>query len=291
MAILPQIVISGLAQGALYALAALGIVVIYNASQVVNFAHGAFAALIAYLTWTLLTLAGLPFAVAIAGAIGAAFAIGWLVEAVAMRRVVDASPLTQMVVTLGLLMFFTGMTGLVWGYDPHALPALVALPSVQAGPVFVLPTDLLDLAILVALVAGLTLLFQYTRIGIAMRALTQDLFAARLAGIPIARVLSVTWGIGIVLAGIAGILTVPVTTLTPAMMETLVIYGFVAAVVGGFGTLAGAVTGGLVLGVVDDLIKTYLSPQLSLTVVFVLLLVMLYLRPNGFFGREATRRV
>lgn len=291
MTILPQIVVSGLAQGALYALAALGIVVIYNASQVVNFAHGALAALTAYVTWTLLTMLHVPYALAIVAAIAAAFALGCAIEALALRRVVDASPLTQIVVTLGLLMFFTGMTGLVWGHDPHALPDLVALPSAKLGTVFLLPSEALDVAVLLVLLAGLVLLFRATPIGLAMRALTQDLFAARLVGIPIARVLSVAWGIGIALAGVAGIFSVPVTTLTPAMMDTLVIYGFVAAVVGGFGTLAGAVTGGLVLGVVDNLIKTYVSPQLSLTAVFVLLLVVLYLRPNGFFGREAVRRV
>jgi branched-chain amino acid transport system permease protein len=124
-----------------------------------------------------------------------------------------------------------------------------------------------------------------------MRALTQDLFAARLVGIPLTRVLSLAWGIGIALAGVAGILAVPSATLTPAMMDTLVIYGFVAAVVGGFGSLSGAVAGGLLLGVVDNLIKTYLAPELSLSVVFALLLVVLYVRPNGIFGREAVRKV
>jgi branched-chain amino acid transport system permease protein len=291
VSLLPQILISGLAQGALYALAALGIVVIYNASQVVNFAHGAIAALIAYLAWTLLTPLGLPYPAAFVLAIVAAFAIGWVLEAVALRRVTDATPLTQIVVTLGLLMFVTGIAGLIWGYDPRSLPPLVALPSVALGPVFLLPADVVNVSVLIVLVVGLIAFFRTTRVGLGMRAITQDLFAARLAGIPIARVLSVAWGIGIALAGIAGILTVPSTTLTPAMMETLVIYGFVAAVLGGFGTLAGAIAGGLVLGVVDNLVKTYVSPQLSLTVVFALLVVALYVRPNGFFGCEAVRRV
>jgi branched-chain amino acid transport system permease protein len=289
--ILPQIVVSGLAQGSLYALAALGIVVIFNASQVVNFAHGAMAALAAYLTWLLLTHAHLPYPLAAAAAVAAAFAFGYAVDAVLLRRVVDASPLTQIVVTLGLLMFITGAIGFAFGYDPRSLPELVNFPSVQAGPVLLLASDAFALLVLVVLVALLLALFRRTKVGLAMRALTQDFFAARLVGIPVARILALAWGIGIALAGVAGILAVPSTTLTPAMMDTLVIYGFVAAVVGGFGTIWGAVIGGLLLGIIDNLIKTYLAPELSLSVIFALLLIVLYVRPNGIFGRAAVRKV
>jgi branched-chain amino acid transport system permease protein len=289
--ILPQIVVSGLAQGSLYALAALGIVVIFNASQVVNFAHGAMAALAAYLTWLLLTHAHLPYPLAAAAAVAAAFAFGYAVDAVLLRRVVDASPLTQIVVTLGLLMFITGAIGVAFGYDPRSLPELVNFPSVQAGPVLLLASDAFALLVLVVLVALLLALFRRTKVGLAMRALTQDFFAARLVGIPVARILALAWGIGIALAGVAGILAVPSTTLTPAMMDTLVIYGFVAAVVGGFGTIWGAVIGGLLLGIIDNLIKTYLAPELSLSVIFALLLIVLYVRPNGIFGRAAVRKV
>jgi branched-chain amino acid transport system permease protein len=291
LTILPQIFVSGLAQGSLYALAALGIVVIFNASQVVNFAHGAMAALTAYVTWSLLGTLHVPYPLAVLAALIVAFGVGYAIEAVLLRRVVDAPPLTQIVVTLGLLMFFTGAIGLAFGYNPHSLPPLVNFPSLAAGPVLLLASDAFQLVVLVLIVAALLALFRRTRIGLAMRALTQDLFASRLAGIPIGAVLSVAWGIGIALAGVAGILAVPKTTLTPAMMDTLVIYGFVAAVLGGFGTIWGAVFGGLVLGVVDNLIKTYLAPELSLTAVFALLLAVLYVRPNGIFGREATRKV
>lgn len=291
MSILPQIIVSGVAQGSLYALAALGIVVIYNAGQVVNFAHGAMAALAAYVTWTLLSHANLPYPLAAALAVVVAFGVGYAVEALLLRRVVDAGPLTQIVVTLGLLMFITGGVGLVFGYDPRSLPELVNLPSLQAGPVLLLASDAFQLLVLAVLLAALLTLFRRTGIGLAMRALAQDLFASRLVGIPTARILSFAWGIGIALAGVAGILAVPQTTLTPAMMDTLVIYGFVAAMLGGFGTVWGAVVGGLLLGVVDNVIKTYLAPELSLTAVFILLLVVLYVRPNGLFGREATRRV
>jgi branched-chain amino acid transport system permease protein len=247
--------------------------------------------LAAYLTWLLLTHAHLPYPLAAAAAVAAAFAFGYAVDAVLLRRVVDASPLTQIVVTLGLLMFITGAIGVAFGYDPRSLPELVNFPSVQAGPVLLLASDAFALLVLVVLVALLLALFRRTKVGLAMRALTQDFFAARLVGIPVARILALAWGIGIALAGVAGILAVPSTTLTPAMMDTLVIYGFVAAVVGGFGTIWGAVIGGLLLGIIDNLIKTYLAPELSLSVIFALLLIVLYVRPNGIFGRAAVRKV
>ncbi len=291
MTILPQIVLSGLAQGSLYALAALGIVVIYNASRVVNFAHGALAALAAYLTWLGFAQMHVPYPLAAVGAVAIGFGAGYAIEALLLRRVVDAPPLTQIVVTLGLLMLITGATGLAFGYNPRTLPELVALPPLAAGPVLLLASDAFDLLVLVVLLAALLTLFRRTRIGLAMRALTQDVYAAQLAGIPIGSVLSFAWGAGVALAAVAGILAAPSTQLTPAVMDTLVIYAFVAAVVGGFGTVWGAVAGGLVLGVVDNLIKTYLAPELSLSVVFALLLAVLYVRPNGIFGREATRRV
>jgi len=274
--ILPQIVVSGLAQGSLYALAALGIVVIYNASRVVNFAHGALAALAAYLTWLGFAQLHVPYPIAAAGAIAIGFGAGYAIEALVLRRVVEAPPLTQIVVTLGLLMLITGATGLAFGYNPRSL---------------LLASDAFDLLVLVVLLAALLTLFRRTRVGLAMRALTQDVYAAQLAGIPIGNVLSFAWGAGVALAAVAGILAAPSTQLTPAVMDTLVIYAFVAAVVGGFGTVWGAVAGGLLLGVIDNLIKTYLAPELSLSVVFGLLLVVLYVRPNGLFGREAARRV
>ncbi|MDB5043165.1 MAG: Branched-chain amino acid transporter permease [Candidatus Eremiobacteraeota bacterium] len=291
MSILPQIVLSGLAQGSLYALAALGIVLIFNAGGIVNFAQGAMAVVTAYATWGLLNGAHVPYPLAVALALGAAFALGVATEMLVLRRVADAPPLTQIVVTLGLLMLLTGLVGIVFGHDPRSLPELVTLPSISLGSLILVPSEGFDLAVLIVLVAALMLLLRRTKLGLGMRALSQDRFAARLAGISLTRVLSLTWGIGVALAGAAGILAVPSTTLTPATMDTLVIYGFVAAVFGGFGTLSGAIVGGLLLGVVDNLIKTYLAPELSLSVVFALLLLALYVRPNGLFGRAVVRKV
>lgn len=291
MEIIAQTLVGGLAQGSLYALAALGIIVIFNASHVVNFAQGAMGVSATYAAWFSLTMLHLPYAATLAIAMGFAFVVGVVVEIALMRRILGASKLTQIVVTLGLFMLILGVVGLVFGYNPRSLPEALPLASVTLGPVIVRPEDAFNLAILLILAGALTLLFRGTKVGLGMRALTQDVFAARLMGVPLERTLSLAWGIGIALAGVTGVLAAPVTTITPTMMDTIVIYGFVAAIVGGFGTFVGAIVGGLLVGIFDNLIKTYVAPELSLTFVFAILIVTLYVRPNGFFGREIAQKV
>jgi branched-chain amino acid transport system permease protein len=289
--VVPQIVVSGLAQGSIYALAALGIIVIFNATQIVNFAQGAMGVAAAYVAWFAMTALHLPFFFALATAVAFAFALGVVVEALLLRRLQNASTMTQMVVTLGLFMAILGTVGVLCGYNPRAFPELWSQRSFELGAVIVRPQDTLNFALLGGLAGALALLFRRTKLGLAMRAITQDAFAARLMGVSLRRTRSLAWGIGVALAGVTAILAAPVTTLTPGMMDSILIYGFVAAIVGGFGTFSGAITGGLAVGVVDNVVKTFLAPELSLTIVFGLLLLVLYVRPNGFFGRELAQKV
>ncbi len=291
MEVVPQIVVSGLAQGSIYALAALGIIVIFNATQIVNFAQGAMGVAAAYVAWFAMTALHLPFFFALATAVAFAFALGVVVEALLLRRLQNASTMTQMVVTLGLFMAILGTVGVLCGYNPRAFPELWSQRSFELGAVIVRPQDTLNFALLGGLAGALALLFRRTKLGLAMRAITQDAFAARLMGVSLRRTRSLAWGIGVALAGVTAILAAPVTTLTPGMMDSILIYGFVAAIVGGFGTFSGAITGGLAVGVVDNVVKTFLAPELSLTIVFGLLLLVLYVRPNGFFGRELAQKV
>ncbi len=286
-----QILVGGLAEGSLYALAALGIVVVFNATEVINFAQGALGAALTYVALLLLTRLQLPYAAAVILAVAAAFACGVLIQTFLMRRLAAATTWSQMVLTLGLFMLVQGATGLTFGYNPRHFPEAIAADSLVLGNVVIRPQDIVDLLILALLVALLTLFFGRTKIGLGMRAINQNAFAARLMGVPINATLSLAWGLGIVLAAMAAILSAPVATLTPTMMDTIVIYGFVAAILGGFGSFTGAIVGGLVLGVADNLIKAFLAPELSLTFVFVLLVAILYVRPNGFFGRAGVQKV
>ncbi len=286
-----QIVLAGLAQGSLFALTALGLVVIYNASTVVNFAHGAMGMAATYVAYVLLTELHLSFPLAFAGAIVAAFVLGAVVQGLLLDRLRGAPVLTQIVVTLGLFMFLQGVLGLVFGYNPRpmALPIKIA-PVIFSGLVL-RPQDIVQVGLLLALGIALAALFGATKLGLGMRAITENAYAARLMGIPIGRVLATAWGIGSLLGAVAAILAAPTTSVTPNMMDTIVVYGFVAAILGGFGSLIGALVGGLLVGVVVNLIDAFLTPQLAMSVVFGLLLLLLYVRPDGLFGRAAVQRV
>lgn len=286
-----QIALAGLAQGALYALVALGLVVIANTSGVLNFAHGAMGMAVTYVAWTLLTRAEVPFWVALALAAAAAFAIGAAAQIGLLGRLRGASDMTQIVLTLGLAMLLEGLVGLGFGYNPRPMALPAGLTPLLIGPVVLRPQDVVNLAFLAVLAAALALLFTRTSIGLTMRSITQNSFAARLMGVPVERVLSLAWGFGVLLGGVAAVLAAPTTSVTPDMMNTILIYGFVGAIMGGFGSLVGACVGGLLLGVINNFIVAFVSPELSMSFVFALLLAVLYIRPDGLFGRKSVRKV
>lgn len=286
-----QIALAGLAQGSLYALAALGLVVIYNASTVVNFAQGAMGMAATYVAYVLLSTAHVDFVLALGGAIVAAFFLGVVVQALLLGRLRGAPVMTQIVVTLGLYMFLEGMLGLGFGYMPRAMAVPIAIAPVTFFSLVLRPQDVVQLGLLIVLSLALGALLGATKLGLGMRAITENVYAARLMGIPIGRVLGIAWGIGVMLGAVAAILAAPTTSVTPNMMDTIIVYGFVAAILGGFGSLAGAVVGGLLVGVIVNLIDAFLAPQLAMSIVFALLLLVLYVRPDGLFGRKLVEKV
>jgi len=286
-----QISLAGLAQGSLYALTALGLVVIYNASTVVNFAHGAMGMAATYVAYVLISELHVPVPLALLGAIVAAFILGAAVQALLLERLNGAPILTQVVVTLGLFMFLEGVLGLAFGYNPRPMAPPIAIAPVTLAGLVLRPQDIVQLVLLVALGLALAGLFGATKLGLGMRAITENAYAARLMGIPVGRVLGTAWGLGVLLAAVAAILAAPTTSVTPNMMDTIVVYGFVAAIVGGFGSLVGAVVGGLILGVIVNMIDAFLAPELAMSIVFGLLLLVLYVRPDGLFGRKAVQKV
>ncbi|HET8874848.1 MAG TPA: branched-chain amino acid ABC transporter permease [Casimicrobiaceae bacterium] len=286
-----QICLAGLAQGSLFALAALGLVVIFNASTVVNFAHGAMGMAATYVAYVLITSFHVPFALAFAGAIVAAFVLGVVVQKLLLGRLQGAPVLTQIVVTLGLFMFLEGILGLAFGYNPRPMAAPVTMRPVILGGLVLRPQDVVQLGVLLVLCVALAALFGATKLGLGMRAITENPYAARLMGIPVGSVLATAWGIGVLLAAVAAMLAAPTTSVTPNMMDTIVVYAFVAAILGGFGSLIGALIGGLVLGVVVNLITAFLAPELAMSIVFGLLLLVLYVKPDGLFGRASVQKV
>ena len=286
-----QIALAGLAQGSLFALTALGLVMIYNASSVVNFAHGAMGMAATYVAYVLIATWQVPFAVAFAAALAAAFVLGVAVQTLFLARLRNAPLMSQVVVTLGLFMLLEGLLGLVFGYNPRPMSESIAIKPVILGNLVLRPQDVLELALLLILGLALAALFAATKVGLGMRAITENAYAARLMGIPVGRVLAIAWGVGVMLSAVAAILAAPTTSVTPNMMDTIVVYGFVAAILGGFGSMVGALAGGLILGVVVNMIDAFLAPELAMSIVFGLLLVVLYVKPDGLFGRVQVQKV
>jgi branched-chain amino acid transport system permease protein len=286
-----QIAIAGLAQGCLYALVALGLVVIANTSGVLNFAQGAMGMAVTYVAWSLLSLAHVGFWPAVIIAAASAFALGAASQVVLLNRLRGASDMTQIVLTLGLAMLLEGVVGLIFGYNPRPMAFPLSMAPMLVGPIVLRPQDIVNVSFLAVLALALAILFTRTTLGLTMRSITQNSYAARLMGVRVERVLSLAWGWGVLLGGIAAVLAASTTSVTPDMMNTVLIYGFAGAIMGGFGSLVGACAGGLVLGIVNNFIVAFVSPQLSMSFVFALLLVVLYVRPDGLFGRKTVKKV
>lgn len=279
-----QIVMSGLIFGCVYGLVALGQVLIFRTTGIVNFAHGEMAMVTTFVAFTLLNRFQLPHPAAFLLALAFSAAFGAVIY-LAFVRFVDTAPhLNQLVLTLGLFLAIHGVAGLVWGHSPSSFPLALEGSSIPLGPVYITPNEMFVLVTTCVLAAVLFALFRFTQVGLAMRASSQDLTAARLMGIDVRIVFTVTWAAGSVLAGIAGILTAPFTFLNVTMMFNVLIMAFAAATLAGFYSLPGAVIGGLIIGVFGNLVSYYWAPEMSLVSTFVLIVTVLYIRPQGIFA-------
>ncbi len=289
---LVQYAVGGLAAGTLYGLVALGIVLLYRSSRVLNFAHGDLGALAAFVAFTFLVRLEWPFLPAVASSLVAAAALGVAFYFFVLRPAREATLLGRIVVTLGLALAVNGAITLVWGADTKVFPfPLSDVRVYRIGSVVVSQMSLGLTAVGLLLMALLYLLVQRTKIGLAMRAVSQDLVAAQALGIPSRRIFALTWGLAGALGAAAGILTAPVTLLTPFMMLDPFIKGFAAAVLGGMDSMPGAVVGGWVLGLAESLFAGFVSFKFKTTFAFLIIILTLMLRPEGLLGREYHRRV
>ncbi len=285
-----QLIVSGLGFGAVYALGAISLTVIFNTSNVVNFASASLSSAVALLMWLALVRLHLSVVLAWLFALVAAMVIGALVEAAFLRRVERSSLIVQIVMTLGLLVAIEGLDGALYGFNPKTLPHVIHGPSIAIGSVFLDRNDAFILGLTLVLTLVLYLVYQRTRLGLALRAVASDREVASLMGIQTQRMVSLSWAIGVLLAGVSAILIAPSISLTPTFMENVAVFAFAAAVLGGFGSLPGALVGGLLIGVMSNLISGYLSNNLQLTFVFIMILLVLYVRPNGLFGKRVMSR-
>ncbi len=288
---LAQYFVGGLATGSLYALVALGIVLLYRSSRVLNFAHGDMATLAAFIALTLLWMK-IPFPAAVAGGLLAIAVVGASFFFLILRPAKESTLLGKLVVTIGFALVLTGLVQIVWGTDTHVFPFPLSDTRVyRVGGVVISQMSLGTIAAGIFLVTVLYLLVQRTKIGLAMRAVAQDVSAAQALGIPARKIFALTWGLAAALGGAAGILLAPVVYLDPFMMLDPFLKGFAAAVVGGMDSLPGAVTGGFLLGVAESVFAGYVSFKFKTTLTFVIIILVLLVRPEGLLGREFHRRV
>jgi branched-chain amino acid transport system permease protein len=288
-----QQVVSGLAQGSIYASLALALVLIYRATDVLNFAQGEMATFTTYVAWSLMDN-GLSFWPAFAVTLVVAFVGGAAVERVLIRPVEHRPEIVIVIVTIGLLIALNGLTGWIWGPEVKAFDSPFPLRTIDVAGVVISLQDLGVLAVCLITVALLWAFFRFTTLGLVMRAVANSQDSSRLLGVRVGWMLALGWGLAAVLGAVAGMMAAPALTLDPNLMLVVLIYSFAAAVLGGIDSPVGAVVGGLVLGVVINLLGTYvdfIGGELRLPAALTVLLLVLLIRPQGLFGHRVVTRV
>jgi branched-chain amino acid transport system permease protein len=288
-----QQIAAGVREGAIYAGLALAIVIIYRSTRVINFAQGELATFTTFIAWSLMNR-GLSFWAAFPIVLVIAFVGGVGIERILIRPVENAPVLTIVIITLGLALLLNGLMSIIWGGASRQFRGPFSTRTIDVGGV---PISVQDIGIVVVsfvLVALLALFFRYTKLGLALRAAAVNPDSSRLVGVRVGWMLALGWGIAAVLGAVAGMMIAPVVFLDPNMMQTILLYAFAAAVLGGLDSPIGAVVGGILLGLTITLLGRYvgfIGSTLKLPVALVLILVLLLVRPGGLFGRVAVRRV
>lgn len=291
--IFAQQTVAGLAQGAIFGSLALALVLIYRATEVINFAQGELAMATTYIAYQLLQW-GLSYWAAFFLTLGIAFVLGVGIQLAVIRPVQHKSVIAVVIVTVGLFILIDGLVTWKWGADLKFMAAPFGNHVYRLGSVAFARQDLGTLIVSVLSVILLWLLFQFTKLGLAMRAAALRPAAASLVGVRVDWMLAIGWGLAAVLGAVAGLMTEPTQFLQPTMMQAILLYAFAAAVLGGLESPVGAVVGGLLLGVFLNLIGQYVgfaTSELRLPIAFAVLLIVLLLKPNGLFGRRQVRRV
>ncbi len=288
-ALLHQIV-SGLANGCIYGSVALALVMIYQSTHHINFAQGEMATFSTFIAWALIQ-AGWPYWAAFATTVAISFAGGLLLQRLVLRQVEKAPVLTNVIVFIGLLLIFNALSGWIFEHTLKSFPSPFPKDSVLASR-YVSAHELGSAAVMLGVLGALFVFFRLTPLGLAMRAAAQNPDSARLVGIRVSWMLALGWGLAAAIGSVAGMMIAPVVFLDPNMMAGILLYGFAAALLGGIDSPLGAVVGGFVVGVLENLLGAYvIGTELKLSVALVLIVATLTLRPNGLFGKTVVSRV
>jgi branched-chain amino acid transport system permease protein len=288
-ALLHQIA-AGLATGGIYASLALALVMIHQATHLVNFAQGEQAMFSTYIAWALIN-AGVPYWVAFVLTVGIAFVIGAAVQRVILQPIRGGSVLSLVVVFIGLLVIFNSLAGWIFSYTIKSFPSPFPKEPLF-GQRYASSHELGAIAVTLVVLSLLWAFFRFTTLGLAMRAAAQNPVSSRLVGIRVGSMLMLGWGLAAAVGSVAGMMVAPIVYLDPNMMSGVLLYAFAAALIGGIDSPGGAVFGGFLVGVLENLLGAYVvGNELKLVVALVLIVGVLLVRPSGFFGRVQASRV
>ena len=283
-------VFSGLATGGIYASLALALVMIYRATELVNFAQGEMAMFSTYLAWSMIN-AGLPYWPAFLLTIGVSFLAAAVIELAIIRPLAGAPVLASVIVFIGLLLVFNSIAGWIFSYTIKTFPSPFPSEPLWANS-YISTHEVGATGVTLVLLAMLFVFFRWTELGLTMRAAAENPVSSRLVGIRVARMVALGWGLAAALGAVAGMMVAPIIFLDPNMMSGVLLYAFAAALLGGIDNPWGAVLGGFSLGIVENLLGAYLiGTELKMTVALVIIGLVLVVKPSGVFGRTVLTRV
>jgi branched-chain amino acid transport system permease protein len=287
-----QLALSGIAIGCVYALVALGFVLIYKATETVNFAQGDLMMLGGFFAYTGTAIMGLPYWAGIVFALVVMALFGMAAERIVLRPVLGQAQFTVVMVTIGVGYVMRGVVSMMpgWGTDTYKIVTPFAERVVNIGGAAISLEQLMIIVMTAALCAVLFVFFRHTRIGVAMQATSQNQLAAYYMGIPVSRINTLVWGLSAAVATFAGILLAPIT-FVHANMGFIGLKAFPAAVVGGFGSIPGAIAGGIIIGLVESFAGFYLPEGFKDVAAYIVVLLVLMIRPSGLFGEKLRKKV
>jgi branched-chain amino acid transport system permease protein len=288
------LVVSGLAVGSIYALIALGFVLIYKATKILNFAHGEVIMIAAFVCYYLVTAWGLPFWAALILTMGITGVLGMLTERLVIRPMLGEPIFSVVMVTIGLSIFLRSMAGILFGHDNHVFPSPFPTEAYETGGIVLSHTHLWTMIVAFVLVLAFFVFFKFTRLGLAMRGTANDQDTVALMGVNVRRIFALTWGIAFVIGAVAGIFLANVMVLNIGI-TFVAISAFPAVILGGMESVPGAIIGGIAIGLIENLAGGYLDQIVGGGVKdvtpFVVLFLILMFKPYGLFGQEEIERV
>src|SRR5690554_1505458 len=286
-----QILLRSLESGSVYALAALGIILIYRTSNITNFSQGVVGMFNTYVVTQLFLQYDIPLWLAIIGGIISAIIVGFVIDFFVIRHTKKVSPVAKQIITLGLIMVVMGIIPLVFGVDPLNLPRLIDTGSITILGADLSYNGLFNIVLGIGVMFALFYFLQNTKWGLAVRTTASNEFVARLMGVPTKKVTLGAWAVAGVLGVLAGVMIAPTTTVTLNLMDVVQVNALVACVLGGFSTFYGPVVGAYIIGISRNLLLFYVSSTWGGQILYLLILLFLVVKPNGLFGKKVIKKV